>query len=578
MKLKCIRIENFRSIKDCKFVDLSKDNMTVVIGQNESGKSAFIDAINSFFTGVIDDDDIRESYPLITGSFVFTPEELKVLQENENISPTVTNKLQALGRLNIIVKWNREGGLNSPQKLLEEDDLKSVFENLSVQEETNETTEQPMKTYMDEHEFISYIQPFLPKPYYFQDISSTLPSQIDLIALKEKDASVPGFQAVKYLEKIVGPGFDFVSELDGLTEKQVDNKLHAISQTITEGFQVFWSQFLAKGTTKIQLEIQLKRHAAETPGKSGQPYLKFYICDGNGRKLDVKQRSSGVKWYLSFYIYLSSLKRESEYAITLLDEPGNSLHSRAKADIYSLIEEITNTPTKQVIYCTHYPELIPFKNSHRILAAERNADSNTEIISALNLSSANIETVKPLLNSIGQDIAVPWIPGNRTVIFEEASGYYFFRAFKELLEKCPNVNFTHVNGANNMRLGFSLFTGIGIMPVGVLDNDEKGKEESDFILENYFGGKTDLLAEHLLLLPTENVESLFSANDYKKFIDKDSATSQEDLHSKKSKILTAIEFYLKVKDGQITRASLTNLTLQQFSNVLTNIETMIASL
>ena len=56
-KLKSFRIKNFKSITDTGEVTLSgHDNITVFAGQNESGKSSVLEALNSFETGRFDAD------------------------------------------------------------------------------------------------------------------------------------------------------------------------------------------------------------------------------------------------------------------------------------------------------------------------------------------------------------------------------------------------------------------------------------------------------------------------------------------------------------------------------------------
>ena len=57
MKLKSFQIKNYKSIVDTGEVSLSgHDNITVLAGQNESGKSSILEALNAFETGVFDAD------------------------------------------------------------------------------------------------------------------------------------------------------------------------------------------------------------------------------------------------------------------------------------------------------------------------------------------------------------------------------------------------------------------------------------------------------------------------------------------------------------------------------------------
>ena len=59
MKLKGFKIKNYRSIVDSGWNYLAYDNITALIGQNESGKTSVLEALMSFFDGKISDDILR---------------------------------------------------------------------------------------------------------------------------------------------------------------------------------------------------------------------------------------------------------------------------------------------------------------------------------------------------------------------------------------------------------------------------------------------------------------------------------------------------------------------------------------
>ncbi len=65
MRLKKFRITNFRSIVDTGWCPFSPDGVTVLVGQNESGKSSILEALaTSFGLEKISDDDLRTDAPL----------------------------------------------------------------------------------------------------------------------------------------------------------------------------------------------------------------------------------------------------------------------------------------------------------------------------------------------------------------------------------------------------------------------------------------------------------------------------------------------------------------------------------
>lgn len=54
MKLKHFRIKNIKSIIDSGTCHLTEDNITIFAGQNESGKSAVLEALKYFSNGIDD--------------------------------------------------------------------------------------------------------------------------------------------------------------------------------------------------------------------------------------------------------------------------------------------------------------------------------------------------------------------------------------------------------------------------------------------------------------------------------------------------------------------------------------------
>ncbi|RLD71124.1 MAG: hypothetical protein DRI98_06045, partial [Bacteroidetes bacterium] len=59
MHLVSFRIQNFRSIVDTGWHTLAHDNITSLIGQNESGKTSILEALKAFHDGGLIEDMLR---------------------------------------------------------------------------------------------------------------------------------------------------------------------------------------------------------------------------------------------------------------------------------------------------------------------------------------------------------------------------------------------------------------------------------------------------------------------------------------------------------------------------------------
>ena len=71
MKLLSFNIQNYRSIINSGWTYLAYDNITALIGQNESGKTSVLEALRSFYEGKITDDVLRSdlTFPTVSCSF-----------------------------------------------------------------------------------------------------------------------------------------------------------------------------------------------------------------------------------------------------------------------------------------------------------------------------------------------------------------------------------------------------------------------------------------------------------------------------------------------------------------------------
>lgn len=87
MKLKHFQIQNFKSIQDSGVCYLpSPDNITILAGQNESGKSSILQALHSFETGIIMPESIQMGkFPSIHCQF---------LTENSSLFEIISNKME----------------------------------------------------------------------------------------------------------------------------------------------------------------------------------------------------------------------------------------------------------------------------------------------------------------------------------------------------------------------------------------------------------------------------------------------------------------------------------------------------
>jgi len=584
MRLEAFRIQGFKSIIDTGWCSLSEDNITVVIGQNEAGKSAVLEALQCFQEDSIDKSYIRadRKMPEVCCSFESSQDELNALCEEINIPETVKKKIKAdKYQIKLLHQWKNEDEEESTYWGPEDDGIITLLEDANPTEHADEEDTSEIIQYASPTEFADTVWDKCPDFVLFDEASGDLPDNIDTSDL---DGNVKGVKAANNFLQIADLDIDaFQSNHDRRVKKQI---LEA-NNKITGDFQQFWHQKIG-GSTKIGLQCELKHHSASSGGPPGTPYLSFWITEGTD-SLHPHQRSRGVRWFLSFYLQLTATMLKPDYdAIYFLDEPGGSLHIKAQRDVLSVIDRVSSG-NLHVLYTTHSPDLIDHDNLHRILAVQRadgdDDSSSTIVLSGHELGCANTDTLSPLYAAMGADFSnQDAISKDRNVILEEPSAFYYFQAFWKLLGKDNMPHFLPATGANKVPIFANLLTGWGLSFIAILDDDTAGRRAYTEIKKNLYGNE-DIADKHLLKnRPFKGVEDMFSTKDFAKFVLGDDSITISNQISQYvgtqglSKPMLAIGFLQGVKDKKNTIESFDSTTQANIKNLVSTVETMLSSL
>ncbi|MCU0462571.1 MAG: ATP-binding protein [Bacteroidales bacterium] len=219
----------------------------------------------------------------------------------------------------------------------------------------------------------------------FEDFGSLLPNRIDMEDIITGNEQVEGYKAARNFLSIAQLDYSFFQQPSSRILKQ---KIENLNQTLTRNFQDFWQQSIGRNN-KIHIQFELDHYSASYRDKAGKPYLEFWIKD-EGERLYPKQRSRGVRWFLSFYMELKAAANINRKMVLLVDEPGVSLHARAQEDVLKVFEDIKDKI--QIIYTTHSPHLVEINKLHRVLAIQRDdldsLRSNTGFRQHLRIHSA----------------------------------------------------------------------------------------------------------------------------------------------------------------------------------------------
>lgn len=618
MELISFRVQNFRSIVDSGWIDFSKDGVTVLVGQNESGKTSILQALACALGGVAitpDDKRIDSSDPkfhlrvstqrstlIKNGSFDQSNDILglefldkyldskKALMElklwrtakpDSNLLTELHYVLSDASEFDAALDVLRlETSVMSPSSQSTPDPsatstptapTATTIKNKAPAAPTGtEEEEEDEEEVVDSATIATAIYYALPHAVLFSAESGLLPNSVDLDE-KNKPSGPGSVAAMNYLT-IAEIDLQKLAEGDGRYRQNILNKAN---QRVSEDFAKFWSQVIGS-KSRLSLKCSFEYYPASAGTKAGRPFLEFWISDGS-TQLYPKQRSQGVRWFVSFYLQLRATEKRRSSRLFLLDEPGANLHDKAQEDVLKLIDQLRKEIP--IVYSTHSPKMIEYEKIFRIRAIQRDnqhEDSPTVIIDAQHLGTASSDTLSPLLGAMGSDMSQQSvIKKKRNVLLEEISGYYYLKAFWNLLKRKEEAHFIAATGVNKIPLLANMFLGWGIDFVVAVDDDKQGREVFNQLKKDLCGDDSERAKNLLLKLPEcTSIEEAFSTADFKKFVLRDESAQVESGNSEYlksaqiSKPVTALAFMLSVNEGNIKAENLDKETTTKIQKIV----------
>ncbi|MFC2113375.1 AAA family ATPase [Bacteroidota bacterium] len=353
----------------------------------------------------------------------------------------------------------------------------------------------------------------------FEDFSSLLPNRIDLEDIFILNSAVEGFKAARNFLVVSGLKATFFEERSSRILKQ---KIEKLNNEISLNFQDYWRQSLGKDN-KIKIHFELEHYDNSHPDKMGMPYLEFWIKDEQER-LYPKQRSRGVRWFLSFYLELkaNAIENSEQSRVFLIDEPGLSLHARAQEDVLSVFEDIKEDI--QIIYSTHSPHLININKLYRLLAVQRAVEddmkSETVIFDPRSLNEASTDTLSPIYTLMGTKLSDhQFVKKKNNVIVEDTPTYYYLSTIFSLAGYKKDIYFLPATDVENVPMLVNLLMGWRLDFIVLLDDDPDGNKVYRELRRTHFSNNEDLASKKLLRMNSIGcIEDLFSTIDFKNFV------------------------------------------------------------
>lgn len=301
-----------------------------------------------------------------------------------------------------------------------------------------------------------------------------------------------------------------IAQLGSENRGYVERLISEINHRIDERLDIthFWQQ-----DDEFRLTVDYK---------SG--FFFFEITDKTGAKYTFNERSSGLRYFLSYYIQAKAIERANETrgSIVLMDEPDSFLSIAGQRNLLQVFESLVSPKSSsgscQLIYTTHSPFLINRNFPHRLcLVRKGDGNEGTQYV-----PRSGMRRYEPIRSALGVDCAETLFMGSTNIVVEGVSDQRVLVAAIQKfgdprdVDALLNLNtttFVSAGGATNVRrLVEKSITGDEKRPIVavLLDGDNAGNQAlqeltAQKIVDAAFVTTVDQLGLKTAWIPTAKV-------------------------------------------------------------------------
>jgi len=579
MQLKAFRVLLYRPILDSGWVDI--DDITVVVGKNESGKTALLKALHKFNPFKPEPYNIDREWPrghrkersqdavVVETRFEFTDTEKAQVCEwcPASIAPTGVQISKTYKGDFKFAFLPTELPSEPPVDWLESrtrDAIGTPAEAASDQlkQAINDATRKALQTIQEAG------APGL------QKLADTLKVQIDTAAKKDHQPDQPEATRVKTaLQQIIQradmaavrnkleaevrkwlPTFIYIDDhkpfqgiahLDQIKQRK-ENQLTEQDKTfltILEMAGLNFDQEFQRATVQdkeqrmldmndasLTLTKQLADHWSQRKYQvrfeaDGHHVIAFVSDEVQPALVPLNERSKGFQWFFSFDVtFLYETKGTFKNAIILLDEPGLHLHAAAQRDLLKRIREYAKG--NQLIYSTHMPFMIDMERLDNIRVCGESKDHGTRV--SADFYTADEHARFPLQAALGLSISQSLFVGPYNLVVEGITDFWLLSTMAAILrsEGRPSLDerivITPSGGATKAAYVGTMLQGQQLNVVVLLDSDPEGQRVAEGLIKQWIMKDRHVLMLGQLLDRTAEItlEDLFPVDYYLQYVNR----------------------------------------------------------
>lgn len=568
MKLKSFRVRRYRNVLDSTDVVVEED-VTTLVGMNESGKSTMLDALYRLNPVYGDEFVERDDYPrwrwkrdgrkedlsLVTpieATFELDDDDFDALRGalGEGVA---TSKTVTVGRRYNGSRWlqvpvderrflhNVLDGHPDAEALQKAHVTVAALKRAFAAESTPppagaDATEEPeedaeaavlaaadaetlsrITSLLGDKEDLGAIARGLvlkrmPKFFRFASYQS-LEGRVEVSTLRTTEDELPGAsskQTARALLRLAD------TDIDAVTDAEFESRtaeLESVSSDLSREMAEYWS---TNPELRIRVEIEPETIQASNGQTSVVRYLNFRVED---RKHDFTNnfslRSSGYQWFFSFLAAFSEFEDHDD-VIILLDEPALTLHAKAQRDFLRFINKRL-APAGQVLYTTHSPFMV--EQIERVRVVEDRGDEVGSVTSSDALEVGE-DSAFPLQAALGYDLSQNLFIGERNLLVEGPADLAFLEVISRRLRDQEREGLDDrwrilpAGGASNVPAFVSLL-GRKVSVTVLLDSGTEGGGKVEAAIKaNKIAAKRVVFVGAVLEQRHSDIEDLFTVGDY----------------------------------------------------------------
>lgn len=510
------------------FVRVSIDEeITAIVGANESGKSQLLSAVKALLTGSpIERADFcrhSELYSVKAGELrlphfggEFLIEATDELPAVSGLPDTGSFELYRLGaEAPFLVVGGNRIDLSSTDLATVESALPTFYElktNLAIPDsvsiaELAGVTRAPIHDRRKRASILTTVASLLPAMDFTSlpaSLQSFLQTSPDPDAVAAEARRKDEFELAKSL-LVDAAGIDPIafgelqSAIGDGREGQVEALIGAMNSAIKENLNIqrWWTQ-----DRDFDLLVEAREHE-----------LAFTVRDRTGSKYSFQERSQGLRYFLSYFVQLAAHRiRHAAPDLLLLDEPDAFLSSIGQQDLLRVLHDYAIPEAggegSQVVYVTHSPFLIDKNAPYRVRVLDKGVEAEgTRVVR----DAAN-NRYEPLRSALGTYVAETAFIGGENLFVEGQADQVLLAGLSTAFAAAGNVaggldlnavTIVACGGADSIPYMVYLARGRDTVKppcVALLDGDDAGQQAERVLLRGEARRKKVLSERYIVRL------------------------------------------------------------------------------